>query len=132
MGAASGATAIRQGIAPGGAAGEDVEHGVDRRSGGDLVGDVTGPAAVRGVVSTVRSRRGHETTSCRAITAGPPARGIPSTKSPAPVRAMRSPLTNWSANTGTTTTGRPAATAPKAVPDPPWHTTRSARGKTSA
>ena len=46
--------------------------------------------------------------------------------------ATRRPFSNWSANTGTTTTGTPAANAPNTVPDPPWQTTRSASSRTRA
>ena len=44
---------------------------------------------------------------------------------PAPVAAIRRAFSNWSAKSGTITSGTPAANAARAVPEPPWQTTRS-------
>ena len=47
-----------------------------------------------------------------------------STTCPARVAAIRRAFSNWSAKSGTITSGTPAANAASAVPEPPWHTTR--------
>ena len=58
--------------------------------------------------------------------------GPGSTASPAPTAATRRAFTGWSAKSGTTTRGSPAARAPSVVPEPPWQTTASAEAKTRA
>ena len=49
-----------------------------------------------------------------------------STIRPARVFATRRASSNWSAKSGTMTSGTPAANAASVVPEPPWQTTRSA------
>ncbi len=51
---------------------------------------------------------------------------------PAPISATRRALCGWSANSGTTAIGRPAASAALTVPEPPWQTIAAACGITSA
>jgi hypothetical protein len=45
---------------------------------------------------------------------------------------MRRALSGWSAKSGTTTMGTPAASPARRVPKPPWHTIAAACGITSA
>ncbi len=51
---------------------------------------------------------------------------------PAPTAATHAALMGWSANRGATTSGRPAASAPRVEPEPPWQTTAAASRSTSA
>ena len=46
--------------------------------------------------------------------------------------AIRPALYGWSANSGTTTCGTPASSAPSVVPNPPWPTIAAARARISA
>ena len=50
---------------------------------------------------------------------------------PAPAAAIASAFGNWSANIGVSTSGRPAASAPSTVPEPPWQTTSAASASAS-
>ena len=88
---------------------QEVHGAVDRRQGGDLVrhgagagGGRTGPRAVR--------RRPR------------PRPATPSRRRPAPRSATRSAFSGWSANSGTTASGMPAAIAASVEPEPPWPT----------
>ena len=58
--------------------------------------------------------------------------GVGSTTTPATGGLDRRALSGWSPNSGTTTSGRPAASAPSVVPNPPWVTTTLAWPNTSA
>ena len=51
---------------------------------------------------------------------------------PAPAAAIASEFGNWSANIGVRTSGRPAASAPSTVPEPPWQTTSAASASASS
>ena len=52
------------------------------------------------------------------------------TTTPAPTAAQRAALSNWSAPWGTRTSGKPSASAPRTLPEPPWLTTAAQRGNT--
>ena len=70
-------------------------------------------------------------TSTRSIALRSEAASGSRSAKPAPAASTFLPFRGWSANSGRTTTGRPSASPPRSVPDPPWQRKAVACGHTS-
>ncbi len=82
-------------------------------------------AAARCGLSRVRTLSTARRTLCASVSSGV-------STIAAPARPHAAAFWNWSAPCGTRTSGRPAPSAARVVPDPPWHTTTSVTSSSGA